>query len=185
MNIQNPGDDLATCIMQADLPSNHPNTIYCNPDKGVAIPQPSTATMQASYALAKQIGSIHTISSNYGDLPLDEDDIDAVQHLLRKRFERKLKANHQIDNADKKEVAVTTYTCRKAITVPALRAQFEREGLTLKKWAADNGYDLQTVYKVVGGTRKAIYGRGHEIAVRLGIKVGTAEVSDKTPPKTA
>lgn len=77
-----------------------------------------------------------------------------------------------------------TYTCTKAITVEQLKAKLSREGRTIKQWADENGYDIQTVYKVVGGTRKALYGRGHEIAVRLGIKEGSCTVST-TPQQIA
>lgn len=78
---------------------------------------------------------------------------------------------------------MATHTCKKALTVPELKAKFLREGKTLKQWALDNGYPYNTVCKVVGGTRKGIYGVGHEIAVRLGIKEGTVEVNDR--PKVA
>lgn len=74
---------------------------------------------------------------------------------------------------------MSTITCTKAITVEQLKANMSREGRTLKQWAIDNGYDTDTVYKVVGGTRKAIFGKGHEIAVRLGIKEGSATISDQ------
>lgn len=36
-----------------------------------------------SYALAKQLGSAHTLASDYGDLPLDDELRDAVAAALR------------------------------------------------------------------------------------------------------
>lgn len=78
---------------------------------------------------------------------------------------------------------MTTHTCTKPMTVQELKAKFLREGRTLKQWANENGYEFNTVYKVIGGTRKGLYGIGHEIAVRLGIKEGTVEVNDR--PKVA
>lgn len=79
---------------------------------------------------------------------------------------------------------MTTYTCTKPITVEQLKAKMLLEGRTIKQWANDNGYDFNTVYKVVGGTRKGIYGVGHEIAVRLGIKEGSVTTTER-PKKAA
>lgn len=79
---------------------------------------------------------------------------------------------------------MTTYTCTKPITAEQLKAQMHSQGRTLKQWADENGYEFNTVYKVIGGTRKGIYGIGHEIAVRLGIKAGSVTVTEK-PKKAA
>lgn len=47
---------------------------------------------EIQYALSKQINRINSIHTDYGDLPLEQDDIDAVAELLRGRFEKRLKA---------------------------------------------------------------------------------------------
>lgn len=50
------------------------------------------------------------------------------------------------------------------------KAELAKNGVTLKAWAEKNDYDLDTVYKVVSGARKAFRGVGHEIAVAIGMK---------------
>lgn len=44
-----------------------------------------------------------------------------------------------------------------------------REGSTLKKWAQENGYSPRLVSDVVRGVNRGTYGKGHEIAVKLGM----------------
>jgi gp16 family phage-associated protein len=58
----------------------------------------------------------------------------------------------------------------KAMTSQQVKANLSAQGLTVKQWAKQNGYDSETVYKVLQGVRKCNYGRGHEIAVALGLK---------------
>lgn len=43
-------------------------------------------------------------------------------------------------------------------------------GLTLKQWCKQHGYDYETASKIMQGVRKGNYGKGHEIAVALGLK---------------
>ncbi len=57
-----------------------------------------------------------------------------------------------------------------AMTPQQVKANLSARGITVKQWAAQHGYDHQTVYKVLQGVRKCNYGRGHEIAVALGLK---------------
>lgn len=57
-----------------------------------------------------------------------------------------------------------------AMTSQQVKANLSAQGITVKQWAAKHGYDSQTVYKVLQGVRKCNYGRGHEIAVALGLK---------------
>ena len=49
------------------------------------------------------------------------------------------------------------------------RDWFASSGVTIAKWAADNGYSRRLVNAVLNG-RPAIRGTSFEIAVRLGIK---------------
>ncbi len=56
------------------------------------------------------------------------------------------------------------------MTAEQVKAKFKREGITVTKWAANNGYTRHYVYLVLNGQVKALYGRGHEIAVKLGMK---------------
>lgn len=58
------------------------------------------------------------------------------------------------------------------MTADQVKAKFKREGVTVTQWAAQHGYDRQRVYLVLNGQNKALYGQGHEIAVKLGLKPG-------------
>ncbi|MDO5650531.1 MAG: DNA-binding protein [Moraxella sp.] len=57
----------------------------------------------------------------------------------------------------------------------AVKARLYAEGTTLKQWAEDNGYSPTQVYRVMRGENKALYGEGHAIAVKLGLKSSSGE----------
>lgn len=61
-------------------------------------------------------------------------------------------------------------TMSKPLTPEQLKAKFEREGKTFSGWAEERGYTRQDVYRVVNGMVKAKRGKGHQIAVELGLK---------------
>ncbi len=67
-----------------------------------------------------------------------------------------------------------------------VKHRLHMQGTTLKAWALANGYNSNTVWRVVQGVHRATYGQGHEIAVKLGMK---QDFSEKLPsseqPKTA
>lgn len=50
------------------------------------------------------------------------------------------------------------------------KTRLQRQGKTVKAWAAENGYDSNRVYRILGGFEKCLYGKSHEIAVKLGLK---------------
>lgn len=52
----------------------------------------------------------------------------------------------------------------------AVKARLYAQGTTVKQWAIDNGYKPVQVYRVLRGENKALYGEGHNIAVKLGLK---------------
>lgn len=52
-----------------------------------------------------------------------------------------------------------------------------REGSTLKAWAKENGYTERLVSDVVRGVNRATYGKGYEIAVKLGMKSDKREAA--------
>lgn len=56
------------------------------------------------------------------------------------------------------------------MTADQVKAKFKRDGITVTQWAQQNGYGRHYVYLVLNGQVKALYGRGHEIAVKLGMK---------------
>lgn len=57
-----------------------------------------------------------------------------------------------------------------AIKPEQLKQQYKREGKSFAQWARDNGYSYHDVIRVLNGFSKAQRGRGHEIAVKLGLK---------------
>lgn len=57
-----------------------------------------------------------------------------------------------------------------ALTPEQVKQKFRREGKTLKQFAEENGFPQEQVYRVMNGTIKGTRGRGHEIAVALGLK---------------
>lgn len=57
-----------------------------------------------------------------------------------------------------------------ALTPDELKRNFKQQGITFSAWARQHGYTPQEVIRVVNGFSKASYGKGHEIAVKLGMK---------------
>lgn len=57
-----------------------------------------------------------------------------------------------------------------AITAEQAKRKLHQQGLTQKEWAKARGYTPEYVTRVLNGTCKARRGKGHEIAVALGIK---------------
>lgn len=55
-------------------------------------------------------------------------------------------------------------------TITQVKQEFYEKGLTFQQWAKDNGYDRTYVSMVLNGRIKATHGKGHEIAVKLGLK---------------
>ena len=50
------------------------------------------------------------------------------------------------------------------------QSQVPRQGETITAWAKKHGYSPHYVYFVLNGQSKARWGKGHEIAVKLGLK---------------
>ncbi|CRZ20616.1 DNA-binding protein [Kingella kingae] len=57
-----------------------------------------------------------------------------------------------------------------ALTPEQVKKNFKQKGITFSGWAREHGYRPQEVIRVVNGFSKASYGKGHEIAVKLGLK---------------
>lgn len=68
-------------------------------------------------------------------------------------------------------------TRKTALTPDQVRQRLRQRGKTLTQWAAEHGFDRKAVYRVINGADKAYYGRAHEIAVALGLKVVEVEPS--------
>ncbi|ENV33942.1 DNA-binding protein [Acinetobacter gerneri] len=58
-----------------------------------------------------------------------------------------------------------------ALTPDQVKAKLRAQGKTLAQFAIEHGFQPSDVYRVIGGSRKGLYGKGHEIAVALGLKV--------------
>jgi gp16 family phage-associated protein len=52
---------------------------------------------------------------------------------------------------------------------------FVERGETVADWARSHGFEPPQVYAVLAGRNKGRFGRGHDIAVALGLKTGRAE----------
>lgn len=55
-------------------------------------------------------------------------------------------------------------------SVDTVKQRLYQQGLTVKQWAEQNEYKPNQVYRVLNGESKALYGIGHEIATKLGLK---------------
>jgi gp16 family phage-associated protein len=56
------------------------------------------------------------------------------------------------------------------MTPEQVKTKLRAEGITITQWAKEHGYPRDAVYRVLNGVEKAAYGRGHQIAVDLGLK---------------
>lgn len=56
------------------------------------------------------------------------------------------------------------------MTPEQVKTRFRTRGQTFSDWAKKNGYSPRDVYLVLNGQSKARWGKGHEIAVKLGLK---------------
>lgn len=63
----------------------------------------------------------------------------------------------------------------KALTAEQVKQRFKARGKTFTAWAVENGYTRNEVYRVLNGQAKANYGKAHEIAVKLGMKLESEE----------
>jgi gp16 family phage-associated protein len=61
-------------------------------------------------------------------------------------------------------------TTQKVLTPEQVKAKFAAEGKTFSAWAEERGYSRFDVYRVMNGSTKGRRGKGHKIAVELGIK---------------
>jgi len=52
-----------------------------------------------------------------------------------------------------------------------------RSGKTLTQWAKEHGYTFRECSRVLNGQVKARFGRGHDIAVAMGLKLPLADAS--------
>jgi gp16 family phage-associated protein len=65
------------------------------------------------------------------------------------------------------------------LTPNQVKDQFEQLGNTFTDWAEQHGYTANEVYRVLNGQAKAKYGKAHEIAVKLGLKLSPEQVANR------
>jgi len=76
-------------------------------------------------------------------------------------------------------------------TPEAVRAEFERKGISIAEWARQHSVSRTLVYEILAGSQRRTCRRGqsHRIAVLLGIKAGELVTSAKalnvTPDRAA
>lgn len=58
-----------------------------------------------------------------------------------------------------------------ALTKAQVKKNLHEQGKTLKQFAIEHNFEPNDVYRVMAGSRKGLYGKGHEIAVALGLKI--------------
>jgi len=67
-------------------------------------------------------------------------------------------------------------------TPDEVKSEFRRSGVSIAKWAVENGLNTVVVYQLLAGRRKGERGEAHRAAVMLGIKHGQiVETADFKP----
>lgn len=69
---------------------------------------------------------------------------------------------------------MATQQIHKPKTADEIKAEFKSSGDTVTKWAKAQGFNPNSVYQVLNGFSKGNYGKAHDIAVALGMKVPKA-----------
>ena len=57
-------------------------------------------------------------------------------------------------------------------TPEEIRAEFQRNGISIASWATAHGFNTHLVFEVLAGRKKGVRGQSHKIAVLLGLKEG-------------
>lgn len=57
-------------------------------------------------------------------------------------------------------------------TPEEVRAEFQRNGISIASWASAHGFNTNLVFEVLAGRKKGIREQSHQIAVLLGLKEG-------------
>lgn len=68
-------------------------------------------------------------------------------------------------------------TSKVALTKEQVKKNLNDQGKTLKQFAIEHNFEPSDVYRVMAGSRKGLYGKGHEIAVALGLKTTSSSVA--------
>ena len=63
------------------------------------------------------------------------------------------------------------------LSAAQVKQRLRQRGQTITQWALANGYGRREVYDVLNGVAKGYFGRAHDIACALGMKVPEEEPS--------
>lgn len=55
-------------------------------------------------------------------------------------------------------------------TADQVKEELRNAGQTITGWAKTHGYEPRFVIRLLNGYQKGYYGKGHEVAVKLGLK---------------
>ncbi|MCK9987625.1 MAG: hypothetical protein AzoDbin1_04097 [Azoarcus sp.] len=58
-----------------------------------------------------------------------------------------------------------------------IKQLFQAAGVPVSTWAESNGYSRRDVYMLLNGQFKGKYGRGHELAIKLGMKLPVKQLA--------
>ncbi len=56
------------------------------------------------------------------------------------------------------------------MTGEQVKRKLRQQGKTLRQWAQENDFDYILVSRIIRGVQKGNFGKGHEVAVALGMK---------------
>lgn len=63
------------------------------------------------------------------------------------------------------------------MTGEQVKRKLRAEGKTIREWAREHGFPYVLVSRVIRGVQRGNYGKGHEIAVALGMKRSDGEIA--------
>ncbi|WP_296280619.1 DNA-binding protein [Pseudoxanthomonas sp.] len=72
---------------------------------------------------------------------------------------------------------------KKALTPEQVKQRLRMQGITTTQWAEARGYTRNEVYRVLNGQAKAHYGKAHDIAVALGMKLADDQPTSPAEPR--
>ena len=75
------------------------------------------------------------------------------------------------------------HASRTVRTPQQVRDEFDRKGVSIARWALNNGFNPNAVSDLLNGRKKGVRGEAHKIAVKLGLKAG--EIVDDREIATA
>lgn len=62
---------------------------------------------------------------------------------------------------------------REAVTSQQARDNLYAQGISISEWARREGFSKNLVFSILQGRRLCRFGKSHQIAVKLGMKVGS------------